>query len=78
MAWITGSEGDSIHSGSSATTGPSGCCHAVDPEDGATACGAIIRSLALWDQVPWQRARMAGGELCPACMQVTEEEHVGV
>lgn len=78
MAWITGSEGDSIHSGSSAVTGPSGCCHAVDPEDGAAACGTIIRSLQLWDQVPWVRARMAGGELCPACMAVTEEHRITV
>jgi len=64
MSWITGSEGDSIHSGSSAVTGPSG--------------GTIIRSLQLWDQVPWIRARMAGGELCPACMAVTEEHQVPV
>jgi len=78
MAWITGSEGDSIHSGSRAVTGPSGCCHAVDPDSGVTACGTATRSLAIWDQVPFARARMAGGELCATCMDVTERDHVSV
>ena len=78
MAWITGSEGDSIHSGSSAATGPSGCCHAVDPDSGVTACGTATRSLQVWDQVPFIRARMAGGELCPMCVSVAEAEHATV
>jgi len=78
MAWITGSEGDSVHTGSSRETGPSGCCHAVDAEDGATACGTIIRSLKVWLDVPWIRARMAGGELCPICTAVTEDHAAAV
>lgn len=73
MTWITGSEGDHLYSGSA--TGPTGCCHAVDPDDGATACGAIIRSLVLWVEVPFSRARMAGGELCPVCVAVAESDH---
>lgn len=75
--WITGSEGDSIQSGS-ATEGRAGCCHAVDPDDGAAACGTIIRSLRLWAEVPWVRARMAGGELCPDCVAATEQDHAPV
>ncbi len=78
MAWITGSEGDSVHTGSSRETGPSGCCHAVDADDGATACGTIIRSLKVWLDVPWIRARMAGGELCAVCTAVTEEHAAAV
>jgi hypothetical protein len=74
MAWITGSEGDSVHTGSSRTTGPAGCCHAVDPDNGSTACGTATRSLQVWAEVPFQRARMAGGELCPTCVAVTDLE----
>jgi hypothetical protein len=78
MAWITGSEGDSIHTGSSRVTGPAGRCHAVDPDNGSTACGTATRSLQVWAEVPFQRARMAGGELCPTCMSITDMEAAAV
>jgi hypothetical protein len=78
MAWITGSEGDSIHSGSASATGPSGRCHAVDPDSGVTACGTATRSLQVWDEVPFIRARMAGGELCATCVEVAERDHATV
>ncbi len=75
MPWITGSEGDHPYTGSA---GSDGCCHAVDPDDGHTACGTIIRSLRLWIEVPFSRARMAGGELCPTCVAITEQETAAV
>jgi hypothetical protein len=78
MTWITGSEGDSTHTGASAGGGPGGCCHAVDADSGGTACGTVTRSLQVWEQVPFIRARMAGGELCPLCVAISESEHAPV
>jgi len=74
MTWITGSEDGSVHSGTAA----GGWCHAVDPETWTTACGAFTSTLQLWPEVPFQRARMAGGEPCPACVASVDREHAGV
>jgi hypothetical protein len=75
MSWITGSEGE-LYVGSASD--PSGCCHAVDSDNGSTACGAGSASLRLWAEVPFIRARMAGGEVCPTCVALTEDEHATV
>jgi hypothetical protein len=74
MEWFTGSENDPKPTGQA----PDGWCHAVDLEVGITACGTAMRSLQLWPEVPWIRARMAGGDLCPTCVAQTENEHAPV
>ncbi len=78
MTWITGSEntpGMTVD----VPGAPEGWCHAVEEETGATACGGSSRTLRVWPEVPWIRARMAGGELCPTCVAQTEaEEHATV
>jgi hypothetical protein len=75
MTWITGSEktpGMSLD----VPGAPEGWCHAVDPDVWITACGAGARSLWVFEEVPWQRARMAGGQPCPSCEAfVAAEEH---
>ena len=43
-----------------------------------TACGTATRSLQVWQDVPFCRARMAGGELCPTCVAVAEPAHATV
>jgi hypothetical protein len=75
MAWITASDGD-LYVGSASA--PTGYCHAVDPNNGSTACGAGTSTLQLFFEVPFSRARMAGGEVCPSCVARTEEEHATV
>jgi hypothetical protein len=78
MTWITGSENVPGHT-VDVPGAPEGWCHAVEAESGVTACGASSRILRVWEEVPWIRARMAGGELCPACVaQVEAEEHATV
>jgi hypothetical protein len=64
MGWIVGSE-DFGQSGMDLV--PTGLCHAVDLERGATACDRRARGLRIWSEIPWQRARMAGLDQCATC-----------
>lgn len=75
MAWITGGEERSVHSGTAAGGG-TGSCHAVDQETLTTACGVFTSRLQLWPEVPFARVRMAGAEACPTCVALTEHDHV--
>lgn len=70
MGWILGSE-ESERSGTAMV--PSGRCHAVDPDEGTTACGRPVRSLHLWAELPWVRAAMLGVARCESCVRATGE-----
>lgn len=64
MGWIVGSE-DFGQSGMDMV--PTGLCHAVDLERGATACDRPAGRLRIWSEIPWQRARSAGLDQCATC-----------
>ena len=71
MAWKLGSEG---RDDSGAGALPSGTAHAVDPERRLTACGRPIRSLHVWDDLPWQRVGMLGLIRCIGCLAEAADE----
>lgn len=68
MGWVLGSED---YDGSGPRAVPAGTCHAVDLDDGITACGRPVRSLRLWSEVPWRRAGMLGLDRCRICDNAT-------
>lgn len=67
-SWIVGSE-DFAQVGPDIA--PAGICHAVDLEDGTTACARPARGLRVWSEIPWQRAVMAGLARCGDCSVAT-------
>ena len=51
---------------------PWGRCHSVDLQEGMTLCGRPVRSLRLWREIPWKRARMVGVDVCERCADLTD------
>lgn len=72
MGWVLGSE-DFTHPARSDDAQPAGTCHAVDLEAGMTGCARPVRSLRVWGEIPWRRARMLGLVICGRCDLAVED-----
>jgi hypothetical protein len=70
VVWKLGTES---RAASGAGDVPSGTAHAVDPDQGRTACGRPIRSLHVWPDIPWRRVGMLGLTRCVGCLAEAEE-----